>query len=113
MPGIRAIAVALVIAVLSSGCAVTDPVPVEVVTIEVAHHTAPCTALMPRDCLLVRWEGQTEWGLFYSDIQGFTWEPGFTYTLRVALHPIANPPQDSSSVEYSLVHVLAKVPVQN
>jgi len=49
-----------------------------------------------------------DWDLFYSQIEGFKYVPGFIYKLKVKETPIENPPADASSVKYSLVKELEK-----
>lgn len=41
---------------------------------------------------------------------GFSYEPGYRYTLRIARRVIENPPADGSSAAYRLLEILAKVP---
>jgi len=50
-----------------------------------------------------------EWQNFYDQIEGFEWEPGYTYELRVAVHQVENPPADASSLRYELIEVVDKV----
>jgi heat shock protein HslJ len=56
----------------------------------------------------VREDPNGEWQLFYNPIEGFTFEPGFTYELRVNVATIANPPADGSSLKYTLVEVVSQ-----
>ncbi len=49
-----------------------------------------------------------DWELFYSQIEGFEFEPGFIYKLKVAETPIENPHADASSIKYTLVNMLEK-----
>ena len=77
---------------------------------QVGPRTVPCVGAFPMDCLLVREPGDLDWQYLFDAIEGFTYEPGFTYTLLVALRSVPNPPMDGSSVAYQLVSVLAKVP---
>ena len=48
------------------------------------------------------------WQYFYSEIEGFTHEPGFDYELRVREEKVANPPADGSSLRRTLVRVVSK-----
>lgn len=50
------------------------------------------------------------WELFYDQIQGFEFEPGFTYELRVRVSNVDHPPADASSLRYELVEVVDKRP---
>lgn len=43
-----------------------------------------------------------------SAIDGFTFEPGYFYTLKVKKTILANPPADSGNVRYQLIEVLKK-----
>lgn len=51
--------------------------------------------------------GTDSWTKFYSNIQGFNYEPGTIYNLLVKAEPIDNPPLDGSSVEYTLIEVVS------
>ena len=61
------------------------------------------------DCLQVRERPDAPWHLFYDVIEGFTYEPGYQYALRVAVRVVPNPPADGSSVAYRLLAILTKV----
>jgi len=43
------------------------------------------------------------WNLFYSQIEGFDYQPGFIYKLKVKETAVENPPADASSIKYTLV----------
>ena len=103
--------VLLVCLVLALGSACTDPtVPGErELTVEVASTRAPCVGVVPMECLQVRWNANGSWELFYDSIEGFTWEPGNRYLLRVARREILDPPADGPSAAFRLLEVLSKV----
>jgi len=61
--------------------------------------------------MLVRENPTQEWGNFYDEIIGFTWEEGYHFTLSVLRRPVHNPPADGSSLEYSLIQVLSRIAV--
>jgi heat shock protein HslJ len=61
------------------------------------------------ECYQVKEDPDAEWQLFYDQIEGFEWEPGYTYELRVAVHQVENPPADASSLSYELIEVVDKV----
>lgn len=87
------------------GCgAATAPAERERV-LEVAAQRVPCVGVGPRECLQVREGVDAPWQLFYDAIEGFTYEPGFRYVLRVAERSVPNPPADGSSLAYRLLHV--------
>lgn len=78
-------------------------------TLFVSSETKDCTGVMPMKCLQVRENAADSWGNFYSNIEGFTYEPGFEYELKVKTEKIANPPMDRSSIKYILVKQVSKV----
>lgn len=49
--------------------------------------------------------GTDTWKKFYSTIDGFNYQPGFIYDLKVLVEPIDNPPADASSFKYTLQKV--------
>lgn len=73
----------------------------------------PCTGVAPQQCLRVK-KGPdfaaAEWQYFYSSIEGFDYEPGNIYQLRVKEAPrnASEPPADASSIIYTLVEVVDK-----
>ncbi len=80
-------------------------------TIFVAAETAPCTGVAPMDCLQIKESRDAEWQLFYDQIEGFVYEPGFEYELQVREEAIENPPADGSSRKLILVAVVNRTPV--
>ena len=48
--------------------------------------------------------------LFYSQIEGFEYEEGYTYELLVQVDPVENPPADASSLNYTLMEIVDKQP---
>lgn len=70
----------------------------------------PCTGVAPQQCLRVKKGTATEWQYFYSSIEGFDYEPGNIYQLRVkeTQRSAAETPADGSSIIYSLVEVVEK-----
>ncbi|MFC7345754.1 DUF4377 domain-containing protein [Chryseobacterium zhengzhouense] len=78
-------------------------------TFIVGPETADCTGVAPMKCLQVKEKESGNWENFYSNIEGFTYEPGFEYTLKVRTEKIENPPMDGSSIRYILVKEISKV----
>ena len=66
-----------------------------------------CVGLMPMKCLVVNGE------YFYDQIDGFTYEEGYRYTLRVLVEPLPaqRVPADGSAVTYQLLELVDKVAV--
>lgn len=77
-------------------------------TLYVAPERRPCTGVAPMECLQVRDAPDRPWQNFYSEIEGFTHEPGYRYELRVREDRGANPPADGSSLRWTLVKVVSK-----
>lgn len=78
-------------------------------TFIIASQTVDCTGVTPMKCLQFKEKESDNWGNFYSNIEGFTYEPGFEYVLKVKTEKIKNPPIDGSSIKYSLVSQVSKI----
>jgi heat shock protein HslJ len=51
------------------------------------------------------------WELFYSEIEGFTYEPGNLYQVKVEISKKSEPiPADASSLNFKLVEIMSKEP---
>lgn len=90
----------------------TQPAP-KTVTLFVDASRVPCVGVAPQECYRVREAADGEWQLFYDEIDGFVYEPGFVYELRVAVTPVENPPADASSLRYELVELVSQTPVSD
>lgn len=79
-------------------------------TFVVASQTIECQGEAPQQCLLVKTsENQQNWQFFYSNIDGFKHQEGYEYVIIVEETPIKNPPQDGSSIAYTLIEVVSKI----
>lgn len=79
-------------------------------TLWVAHYKVDCVGVAPQRCFLIK-EGQyDEWSLWYGEIEGFDFEPGYAYEIRVSEEAIESPPADAPSVRLRLLDVVIKVP---
>ena len=96
--------------VLASACAASTAPHEEELILEVASTRVPCVGVVAMQCLQVRTSTDATWQRFYDEIEGFTWEQGYRYTLRVARRAVLDPPADGSSVAFRLVEILQKVP---
>jgi hypothetical protein len=68
--------------------------------IRVKENKVSCWGVGQTECYLVQKGDKIdteEWEYFYSEIEGFEYEPGFVYKLSVAKEPIADPPMDRSA----------------
>jgi heat shock protein HslJ len=77
----------------------------------VNSYKVDCVGVGPMKCMLVQ-KGETmeegQWQNFYSKIEGFEYEPGFIYKLKVKEEQLEDVPADASSIKYILIEVLEK-----
>jgi heat shock protein HslJ len=70
-----------------------------------------CTGISPMKCILVQ-KGESieqgQWKNFYSEIEGFEYETGYLYKLKVKEEKQENVPADASSIKYTLIKVVEK-----
>jgi heat shock protein HslJ len=78
-------------------------------TLFVGPEKAECIGVGSLECYHVKEDFNAGWQLFYEQIEGFEWEPGYTHEIRVAVHHVKNPPADGSSLRYKLIEVVDKV----
>lgn len=84
------------------------------VLLKVASAQVDCIGVAPQKCLLVQEveDVQTvvnpDWAFFYSNIEGFDYEPGYEYTLRIDKVHRDQVAADQSSIIYRLVDVVDK-----
>lgn len=74
----------------------------------VASIQGDCIGMVPMKCLLVKRTAQADWEFFYSNIDGFVYEPGYEYVLEVKIEEIEHPAADQSSLRYILVKEISK-----
>jgi hypothetical protein len=79
-------------------------------TLEVWPVLVPCVGVGRRTCFRVRETADAPWTLMYSDIAGFSYQPGYLYTIRIREDAVANPPADGSSIRRTVVAVLSRTP---
>jgi hypothetical protein len=58
--------------------------------------------------LRVRTSKTEEWSLFYRTIEGFTFEPGFSYELELEAVATPDAPADAPSNRLRVVNILSK-----
>lgn len=68
----------------------------------------PCTSIVPMECLQVTKGLGNKYQNFYSTIEGFDYQPGYTYRLKVSAENIENAAADASNVKYTLVRTISK-----
>ena len=74
----------------------------------IGPYTQTCQGFIEQQCYLKFNEESEEWEFFYENIQGFDFEPGFIYTLKVRLEDRGTEIQDVGRYAYHLVQVLSK-----
>ncbi len=77
-------------------------------TFYVADTKADCYGVSNRPCLQVKEKPGEPYALFYSGIDGFTYEEGYNYKLEIMRVKRENPPADASAYTYYLIKVLNK-----
>ncbi|MEQ8676169.1 MAG: META domain-containing protein [Aggregatilineales bacterium] len=76
----------------------------------IAPYQQDCVGVGAQQCLIVRFEDDDNLTFFYDQIEGFTFEEGFEYTLLVNITERENVPADASSLAYELVEVVQQFP---
>lgn len=84
----------------------------EEITLFVGPEKVPCVGEGPMECYQVKDTPDGEWRLFYNQIEGFQWEPGYNYELRLNVYQVENPPAGGSSLRYELVEEVSKTPME-
>ena len=77
-------------------------------TLIIGPYTETCQGFIEQQCYLEFNEESQEWHFFYESIQGFDFEPGYIYTLKVRLEDRGTEIQDVGRYAYHLVEVLSK-----
>lgn len=85
--------------------------PTEIV-MRINHYMIACEGEGSQLCMLTQMGdavGGDDWEYFYDQIQGFeTYRLGYIYDLVIKTEKVKRPPQDASSVAYTLVKVQSK-----
>lgn len=100
--------VALLLVVIA--CKKEEPDAFET-TMRVNSYKQLCQAEGERTCYLVQEDAQVDtakWDLFYAPIEGFNYQEGFVYTLKVSVVKVVNPPADGSDRRYILKKIIAR-----
>lgn len=75
----------------------------------IGPNVVDCMGEGPVKCMQIRWTEDGEWETFYDHVQGFQYEVGWTYRLRVNIAERENPPADASSLRYELIEVETRI----
>ncbi|MFY9074961.1 hypothetical protein CRU99_09025 [Malaciobacter mytili] len=82
-------------------------------TLYIAPYKANCVGVAPMKCLKVKKQKDDKWQLFYSNINGFKFEEGNQYIIKVKEEKRENVPADASSIIYNLVEIIEKKTINN
>ncbi|NKQ37184.1 MAG: META domain-containing protein [Chloroflexi bacterium] len=82
----------------------------EIVTMYVGPELVDCTGVAPQKCMQVKENPDDDYTFFYDQIEGFNYEEGFEYELKVEVTKVENPPADASNLKYTLVEEVSKTP---
>lgn len=74
----------------------------------IAARRVPCVGVGSRQCLQVRWDSGEPWEIFYDDIEGFAYQPGYEWVLSVEITERDRTAADESSKRYRLVDVVSR-----
>ena len=106
------LSITLILSALTIGCdragSVITPDEKNIEIITIGPYTETCQGLIEQQCYLEFNEERQRWEFFYEGIQGFEFEPGFIWTLKVSLHEREEGIQDVGRYEYRLVEILDK-----
>jgi len=72
----------------------------------VAPKQVDCTGASSQKCYLVRTSTEGNWIMHYQEINGFEYEPGFSYKIKVKREKRKHVSMDGSSYKYILVDIL-------
>jgi heat shock protein HslJ len=78
----------------------------------VADHLVDCQGEGNQKCMLVKGKIVDNWSTLYDNIEGFDYEEGYEYLLKVKVKKVKNPPADASSIKFILVEVYEKKKTQ-
>jgi len=68
----------------------------EIVTLDFGPNLVDCVGFIPQKCMLVREEDEHDFTYLYDAIEGFDYESGYNYKLRLQKTPIEKHPADAS-----------------
>ena len=109
------IAIMALTGIILSGCNKENPADkIETILMYVSSETGnsqPWGSETSFECMLVKEEGESEFHpLPYGDIEGFEYQQGHEYELKVQKTTLANPPADASNIAYKLLEIISDIP---
>ena len=104
--------ITLILCALIIGCdragSLITPDEENIKTLIIGPYTETCQGFIEQQCYLEFNEESQEWEFFYESIQGFNFEPGYIYTLKVRLEDRGTEIQDVGRYAYHLVEIISK-----
>ena len=68
-----------------------------------------CMGTVPQECYLIKENLEDEWAFLYDEIEGFEYQEGWTYKVRVEERTVDDPPADDAALRLILIEVMSKV----
>lgn len=99
------------LSLLLGSCTIEAGPDHKLIDLRVNHYKHTAAALDPVMVMLVQEKnriGNDQWQYHYDEIEGFTFEMGYVYDLKVRKVKIINPPADASSFVYRLHRIQRK-----
>ena len=96
------------IAIICIGC--ENNMKKKTTTFWVNSAKVDCAGVSQMQCLQIKRSKEGNWENFYQKIEGFTFEPGFIYTIEVTVDslPTKDIHADASALKYNLVKIHTK-----
>ncbi|RMZ59132.1 DUF4377 domain-containing protein [Chryseobacterium nematophagum] len=67
-------------------------------------------AFFPKECLQIRESFSNDWDYIDNgQIEGFDYQPGYEYVLRIRTEKVENAPADAPNIRCILLEVVSKV----
>ena len=85
----------------------------EILTFYVHPKLVDCVGVGPQKCMQVKQNPDSSWDWLYQGIEGFDFQEGIEYKIRVIVEEVQNPPADGSSLRYILHEILEPVSETN
>ena len=96
--------ITLIFLFLIIGCGIDERIE----TLIIGPYKVDCVGAFEQECYLEFNEESQEWHFFYESIQGFDFEPGYIYKLKVRLEDRGTEIQDVGRYAYHLIEVLSE-----
>jgi hypothetical protein len=100
----------LVSSLLLTGCRSATAPGYLVRVLEIAPAKVECYGVFLQECFQIRDVGAAEWELMFESIDGFSFEQGFSYVVRVERTTIENPVPDGPGYRWRLLELISRTP---